>query len=211
MLCRNYMIVAVVAAQLFLSLPLVHAQASKSEGLFPFAIGTEWTYESTTREKNGRVLERKVDTSKVIGVHLFGDERWYSIDEFDTAIWSRNTSKGEEEAEITIDEETGLLKKETSFLFFKYPANKGDQWKTQDMSDEIPEQSMRLKDVGVKLEVPAGTFECYLYELIEDGEVVIKFHVAPGVGIVKFEMLPTYNNKGESVVHELKKYVVGKY
>ena len=180
------------------------AREPKPKSLFPLEIGTEWTYASYIEKE---VKDEKLK-SKVVGKHLFGDQLWYCIDEFDYAIWVRNTSEGEEEAEVSIDEETQLLKVDRSFLFFKYPAMPGETWRTYEMEDGTW-QRMQLKEVDVKLEVPAGKFECLLYELVEGGKVIIRFHIAPGIGIVKFETTPAYSESGKSEHEELTSYRIG--
>ncbi len=195
---------------IFLAAAAAHAQPTNMQSLFPLALGTEWTYDYVSRDADGKIVEKRVESSKVIGIHMFGSEKWYHVQEFGDAVWCRNTSAGEQEANVSIDEESSLLKMDSSYLFFKYPAKKGDTWRAHAVDDDDFVQTMKLKDVGTKLKTPAGTFDCHVYELTEEDEVSITFHVAPGVGIVQFEYTGEVVDNGGTDTHVLKKYVIGK-
>jgi hypothetical protein len=181
------------------------AQSKSSEAVVPYSLGSEWTYQSISRDAKGEVVERKVTTSKVVGLHLFDGDRWYCSNEDEFAVWSHISEQGEQGASVSLDEETQLLKKGSAYMFFKYPAKVGDQWDASDPDEADFKETMKLIDVALKVKVPAGEFDCYLYELQEDDKVLMKFYVAPGIGIVKMEAMPQDEDTGIET-KELTKY-----
>ena len=193
----------VFLSPLFFISACVFADADKFVPLLPFKLGAEWIYACKTVDKGGRVTKTETK-SHVVGVHLLNNQRWYYVYEFDYGFWVRNSKQGALEADIALDEESLQLKLQSPRLFFKFPVKKGE---TYDLKTPDLESKMRIAEVDAKLELPAGKFECIVYEVLEDNKVASRMWLAPGVGLVKFELELI---DGEAETHELVKYSIPK-
>ena len=168
--------------------------------LFPLELGSEWRYHITEVDKEGKAIRKRSGTSKVVGVHIFGGKRWFSVFELGYGFWVRNTAVGLEEADIQLDEGTMQLKTTSPHLFFRYPAKENDAYV---IDPEFDEQKMVVESIERKVRVPAGEFNCVVYDLMEGDALSIRFYVAPGTGIVKFYQPADLTESGNAEVVEM--------
>ena len=176
------------------------AGMTNKDALFPLELGTLWKYQITELDEEGKTIRTRAGTSQVVGVHLIDGKRWFNVFEMGYGFWVRNTPLGMEEADISLDEETMQLKTRAPRLFFKYPAMKGE---TYDLDEELDDYKMVVTDVKQKVTVPAGTYECVVYDVMEGGEPSNRFYLAPGIGLVKFQQSAEMTESGRAEVIEM--------
>lgn len=181
-------------------------QTSTSQDLIPLDLGNRWVYLKTTKDEKGTVIDHSEAQSRVVGVHRFGGETWYCVDEFGLGIWTRNSADGQLKADVSFDA-SKLFSVNRTELYFKYPANVGDSWKLNtgepDGLEPQDEQTIKVVKVDHPTKVRAGEFSCVVYEHVEYGT---RFYMASGTGIVKYEYPTGLLGDGNSEVFELTKF-----
>ncbi|MCP4566974.1 MAG: Ig-like domain-containing protein [FCB group bacterium] len=144
------------------------------EDLMPLAIGNQWVYRVDSRDSLYYNVEISYDTVLIKDSVLRDDEYWYYVDgggyfqNKDDGLW--NIINGMEQ------------------LFLKHPAVVGDEYGFS----PYPQYSwlgtrMTLISKDTLVEVPAGTFSCYLYvcEVYDVYTMYDSYFYAPGIGMVK--------------------------
>jgi hypothetical protein len=130
---------------------------SETLEIVPLKIGNYWSYQTTTYDTLGNIVNSVVDSFSVVSDTLINGKKYFI---FSTGVLRWNNDAG---FWITMSPD--------SLLLYKYPANVGD---------EYPYFKVICKDSLIVS--PKGTFKCYGYS----GSVAIDY-VSPGVGLVKEE------------------------
>lgn len=178
----------------------------KSKEFYPLTLGNTWTYETVTVAEDGTKGKPKEDISKIKGVYDLPEGRFFCVEEFETAFWSRNTPKGLEDTDIEIDEETLQVKTARKpSIFYKYPVKVGDKYVIELNLGEDPFNKMEIRAIDEEVKVPAGTFKCIDYTLlnIEDNSLSVRTWFCPGVGAIKYM---TYDEGKLDSISVLKSY-----
>lgn len=156
--------------------------AQKREGktkLIPFDINIEWVYEMHALDTSTHSMRIfKIDTFKVISDTMIGGTSWYEIDGLgqDKGFMS-NQNEGLYFAQYGSE----------PFLWAKYPAELGDTFTVTMGTFEARNQ---LTAVDLETIVPAGIFYCHKYQQkIGPKGITTNFYFAPGVGLIKMEIL----------------------
>ncbi len=189
----------VLAGGIFLVLRAPDANAE----LIPYSVGTIWTYQVEQRNEQGEVENTMTDTSRVAGEEFIEGQRWFMVEEFGYEFWVRIGDEGGLEAELLPDpdpESKGFVLQRKQ-LFFKYPAKKGE---TYPVGDPDFKQQAKVVETDLKVDVPAGSFQCMVYEISTPEALVSRISLAPGIGIVKFEFPSGY---GESELPETRELI----
>ena len=184
---------------------LLHAQAERADAgdgapLFPLQLGSQWRYQITEVDEEGKIIRKRTGTSQVVGEHIISGKRWFCVFELGYGFWVRNTAEGLEEADIHLDEDTMQLKATSPRLFFKYPVKENE---TYVIDPEFDDQKMVVKSVDRKVTVPAGEFNCVVYEIMDGDELTSRMFVAPGKGLIKFYQPAEITESGNAEVIEM--------
>ena len=79
------------------------------------------------------------------------------------------------------------------FLFAKYPAEVGDTFSS--LIGDVPAHTT-VEANGVEVKSPAGTYLCYKYvQKVEPSNAITNYYFAPGVGLVKMEIMDRAGQK----------------
>jgi hypothetical protein len=178
--------------------------------LIPLNLGARWVYQRTWQQRDGQPIERSEIVNEVRGVYLFDNAQWYHLGDFGWYFWVQPTSRGIVDALVYEDEESGALVKQSQRLYFKYPVEAATAYELKPLDKEL-EEPLKVLVTGVDTEVvvPAGKFKCLVYEFRSKGAdemLFLRYSIAPGVGIVKYEFFD--EESGEREVAELKSYAL---
>ena len=84
-----------------------------------------------------------------------------------------------------------LVKKAESHLLFKYPTKAGDRVDVSYKDDGSHDETITI-DTEMNVKVPYGRFKCVVYDYVQGAfGSRTRFYIAPGVGVVKWEALPS--------------------
>ena len=159
--------------------------------LVPLALGNQWLYEVDGPGDVEMSLER------IVGLIRRDGQTWYLLrggqnpgvrdtDE-DWEMWVTNTSGGHADATYEVDPATGLGRWVEASVYFAYPAEVGMLVR--------PNETVRVRvlAIGEAVTVPAGAYECIVYEeTIGDlpaAEYSVRYWVHPGVGIIRSHLI----------------------
>ncbi len=173
--------------------------------LIPLAVGNEWVYEKTGDGGS------PVYTERVIGSILRNGQSWFLVrggedpgqrdSDEDWEYWTGNTAEGNADVEYSIANETMQGVFSEPFVYFRYPVGAGETYQLDDDLTEI-----QVVAVDARVTVPAGEFECILYQErladTPDDEYMGSWWVCPGVGVVRSEWI----HEGEVTVDVLRSY-----
>lgn len=193
---------------------------SPTKEILPLKEGNWWRYSVIYYADTGKVVQ---DSALIaIGSRKeFGNQSWFTIDlkspedSIDNEIQNENA-----EIEIYgINENDGFwlrpgaMELGTNEMFsmhlFKYPTAT-DEKSIMNMGGQ--EAIIYTRQIDVKVEVPAGTFNCIEY--YSEMEIGIHFYVCPGIGLIKMEgveqIMGTGNDRkpGKKYALELMEYNV---
>jgi hypothetical protein len=167
--------------------------------IMPLALGNTWVYELTRFADDGSVGSVELDTTRIVKVTDYtGEVRYYTYFENDMGSYYTNKSDGLWSGSFS---SAGSR----SQLSVPYPAEIGDFTDLDTMIQYIWDSTMRdrlydtvitritLKEKNVGVEVKAGTYACYHYEMQMkrgySGLVVFNsdYYYAPNVGRILLE------------------------
>ncbi len=149
--------------------------ASGEDVLLPLDPSFYWIYEVKVYDEMGNIKESSFDTMKVKNLINMESEIWYMISFFGS------------ETPYFVNRPDGLhiygYPDENEIMFYKYPASPGDNW-------VINDKSVKVASVNEKINVEAGNFTCYRYDIKNTADSLndtqaetIYFY--PGIGLVK--------------------------
>jgi len=131
--------------------------------IIPLAVGNSWTYEITTYDSLGQLLDCDTSVETIGKDSVIDNETWYSI----SPIWFTNRVDGLWFNDIGFTE--GLL--------YKYPAQAGDSFKCDLCTDYKIVQS-----IDTSINLGQGSFYCLKYlSTVPWGDTSYSY-VAPGIG-----------------------------
>lgn len=191
---------------------------AEAKVLQPRALGAVWNYRITTYD-DGRVASRGVGHEKVVDTIEIEGLKCYRVEifwDYRTAIqklagangdlmgkefmWEHVDDKGSHE----YYEEENDAKPPKSLsdfsLTLKYPVEKGVRY-------EVDEDKYEVLDTAAKIKVPAGEFECVVYQIASEDEddpdfsFRDRYYMSPGVGLVRWEM-ESRNARGQWMLDE---------
>lgn len=168
---------------------------SKSKEIMPLALGNFWVYQQLYYDSNGNLTDSEIDTLLVKRQFTYNGKVYFSFDEYDEEHQDeglRNADGGLYQLNYDYDNETF-----SEDLMFKYPAKTGDVFM-------INEEEVKVISTNATISVPKGSFSCYHYkiesEYIDEDDpsysrkIIENLYMAPGVGMVKYEIIRNYFN-----------------
>lgn len=185
--------------------------AKPDKPIMPLTVGNQWTFRVARYDAQGQFngFEKEINTVK--GVFELPQGKFYAFEKSGITLYHSYLKEGIGDTVLDISDETALMEyKYGPDLCYRFPARAGDSYISIRKDDHQPYERCRVVATDVRVEVPAGTFQCiqYNYELVdEDGGISVQY-VAPGVGLVRFENLDTETkvkrSQGDLIKYELK-------
>ena len=154
-----------------------------SAPILPLKTGNTWSYRISLYDTLGSLIELYFDTVVVQSPTIVSGEEWYlwrDPDEYladqTSGTWYRNIRSDTMSA---------------PGLFYKYPVSVGESW----ISPHMMYSTISVKAISTDavIDVPAGRFACYVYQL---GASQIFDYLVPGIGLVfsrAYELVPSGN------------------
>ncbi len=156
------------------------SQSAYAEPLFYFHAGSSWTYKVESKE-NHQV------TNKVTEVMTVDGQNWYKLIEYGETFWVANKEHGQFEAINFFEDNPTQISKAEEVLVYKFPAKIGETWGNNDS----PTTYLGIKTIIV----PAGEFECHMYNIDMGNGNYSKSCIAKNVGVVYNEARLENNSK----------------
>ena len=185
--------------------------------IMPLVIGNTWEYEYQ------EVLLWVYNDSLHIDVYkdtVFNEVTYRRIVEYEgflLAVYYYDYSSWGDHSYLYRNEDLGLVSYgsvdeddgEISFysepyLIALFPAMVGDLWKQYSSDNYIYE----CVEINEQVTVPAGTFNCYVYEgtRISDGELVHIYYYAPNIGLIGYKLYRGESYQGYEIPLEYQCY-----
>lgn len=158
--------------------------------LFPLSQGQSWVYRAYVKGSDKDELDSepqfKESKSYINDIITVDGVDWYQLEEYDNRFWIRNSGAGQMEAVNLFGMKSEDLKGFNpkalrEELVFKFPAKEGEVWNAM-------ESTLRYEGLETK-KVPAGTFQCHSYAMIQDGIVYSHSCIAEGMGVIYSDSL----------------------
>jgi hypothetical protein len=145
--------------------------------IVPLTVGNRWIYEVSALDTLSNSLKpERVDTHEVLRDTIIEDERWFEVAGM-MPPGGLATNRPDGFWQKRPDYET--------FIFLKYPAPIGEEYKVQLGRSEV---FNRLESTGVAITVPAGTFICLKYsQIIQPQGWILDYYIAPGQGGIRMD------------------------
>lgn len=144
--------------------------------ILPLTIGNEWISSYTEYNSSGQVIGTGFSSTRVVGDSTVSDWLWHIVIDSttggDSTLWTNREDGAWSYTDTSATQEA---------LALKYPATPGNSYPYYDLT-------VTVADTDAIVNVPAGQFRCYYYEL--DAPIVGtvgKIWAAPNVGVVKAE------------------------
>lgn len=185
--------------------------------ILPLVVGNNWEYEYQ------QVLFDTYADSLRIYVYkdtVFKEVTYRRIVEYEgflLAVYYYDYSNWEDNSYLYRNEDLGLVSYgrvdeddgEISFysepyLIALFPAMVGDLWKQYSSDNYIYE----CVSINEQVTVPAGTFNCYVYEgtRISDGKLVFIYYYAPNIGLIGYKLYRGESYQGYEIPLEYQCY-----
>jgi len=147
--------------------------------ILPLKVGTSWIYHvyamDTSTQKMRVFL---IDTMRVLRDTVIENTRWHEID---------GLQGGHGYAVNWSDGLWFVRPGDQPFLFAKYPAEAGDEYKSVISGVEV---TTKVVASDQKVTSPAGEFFCYKYaQSVGPDKVTTNYYFAPGVGLIRTEIM----------------------
>lgn len=150
-----------------------HSTPSFSAGIWPLAVGNQWTWHETNYDTSGAVTDTAVWLIEIVKDSLVNGEHWFIM-----------TGNGERFSEYVLARADGLYLADSLGnidLKFKYPAQVNDSFATH-WGDRIAV----VEAIDDLVTVPAGTFVRYRYKTTDTVNFMADFeYLSPGIGFVR--------------------------
>ncbi len=143
-----------------------------AEPLFYFHTSSSWSYQ-VTKDNSKSVI-----TNKVLELRTIDGQNWYKLSEYGEIFWVNNKEYGQVEAVNFYEKDPSPNSKAEEVIVFKYPAKIGETWENYGS----PTTYLGIKTV----KVPAGEFECHMYNIDMENNNYSKTCIAKNIG-------PVYN------------------
>jgi hypothetical protein len=168
----------------------------RSGPIFPLKLGNKWAYRISYYDTLGAKFQVSYDTMTILTRTMVENQEWYLWRDPDAYLsdqpggtWYRNIR-------------TDTMSQ--AGLFYKYPASVGESWATPYMMYST--LTLTLTSANSVVEVPAGRFGCYVYQIERTQNVEF---LVPGIGLVYSELYPGVpSGKHYKYVRELTSYSV---
>jgi hypothetical protein len=145
-------------------------------------MGNSWVMQYTFYDTTGSILETFSDTSRVASDTVIAGVTWYYISsKLSHGVYYTNKSDGL--WLMTLGTSTGPT------LWYKYPANVGDNWTVQTVARPIIDEGVLQSDTSMT--VPKGTYACYKYRMLDNSQLVEQVYLCPGLGDVEIDLYLT--------------------
>lgn len=163
--------------------------------ILPLKVGNKWYYQwkkydfygTITSDSSGSVSIKKDTTINNDLCFLYGKNSYFTEKSNGIYIYYKNYAN--------------------PYLYFKYPANTGDNYNPGPGS-----MFTSVVSTNISTSVPAGTFNCYNYKVLYIGsisEFYYNYYMAPYIGIVKTELYYKVSGKYYKVnSEELKLFIL---
>jgi len=157
----------------------------EKKSIIPLAQGNEWNY----RDINFLSDDTTYFSLSISGDTMIGSEHWYKefYNDSSNYIFAMNKDDGHH-----------FYTNGNDNLVFKYPANAGDQFISNDSFD-----TTIVLNTATMITVPAGQFSCYEYKSLSGNSGYTLLYVSAEVGIIK---IIDYYNGNISYEEELVSY-----
>ena len=141
---------------------------SETKEILPLKVGNEWWFKNTPYKEDDSLT-----MFNIIREAKYYDEDWFVFNLYGKQTLMQNKSDGL--WKIDFNEENPEGKKS---LYFKYPATVGTV-------TEIDDAKVTLLSDNEQVEVPVGSFSCYLYRTVYNDGYMDDVYLSPGTGFVK--------------------------
>ncbi len=164
--------------------------------IFPLKSGNSWTYEYKNTETTiitNLYVEKDTIIQGEIWYKMLTDSTYTNYyKNFDDGLWSLDIRD--------------FSYYKPSNLIYKYPAKANDEY-------YVNYEKIKIVSTDQKVEVPAGTFNCYVYQLNNSFSEIRYYNeicLSPGTGIIKYcTYKKNENNKNDTIdVQELTSYTL---
>ncbi|MCX6271486.1 MAG: hypothetical protein NTU44_09755 [Bacteroidetes bacterium] len=182
------LLLVLFAASMLMGVSCKKDKDESNKTLFPLKVGNVWNF-------------RELMNDSVIGTHfnkvlkdtnMFSNEQWFVVTYDNTTnLYMKIKNDG---LWFAMNDTNMVLK---PVLFYKYPATINEQYQP------TSGVTVTVLSTSVNVTVPAGTFNCYEYEVVYGIDAVYDEYYCPGVGLVKIA-----NNGIAQTVTELTSYTL---
>ena len=137
--------------------------------IYPLSVGSKWNIRETKYDTSDIPTSNFTFQTQIYRDTIISNERWFTADN-QGVFWYSNRLDGL----YSFDHD------QQPFMFYKYPAAKGDSYIRLD-------DSIFIKSVDSMVSVPAGNFSCILYQIInrKTKYIYAEDFVSPNVGGVR--------------------------
>jgi hypothetical protein len=139
--------------------------------LQPLAVGNEWSFRTTQFNVNGAVSSQDTIALRLVADTVIDGVRWFTTGPDGRLA---NTAQGLFRVSTT-------AARGESRLLLRFPASTGDRYSNGDAGEYV------VASVADSVEVPAGKYVTYRYQVSPAGADTADYFYAPGVGLVKSE------------------------
>ncbi|MCP4566770.1 MAG: hypothetical protein GY841_04220 [FCB group bacterium] len=148
------------------------------ESIMPLAEGNLWNYQISAYDTVALgMVPTSVDSFKVLGDTVLGEETWYFVVGLGP---NRGTVRNRDDGFWFI------RPGEEPFLFAKYPAVPGEEYRNQISGTDVYN---RVEETSVEITVPAGKFVCFKYrQIVGAKRMTTDYYFSPGNGLVKTDI-----------------------
>ncbi len=153
----------------------------KSNEILPLKVGNEWWLKNTPY-----IGDDSLERFNIIREAKYYDENWFLFNLFEKQTLMKNKSDGLWVIEFNEENPDG---KKT--LYYKFPASVGT-------ITNIKNAKITLLSINEKVDVPLGSFNCYLYRTEYESGYMNDIYLSPGTGFVK--MIYYKDSSGVKVV-----------
>ena len=174
---------------------LTDPEENDEKVIMPLSVGNEWIYEISYVSYNfhtgpdtmsfytnnypdtseQKVLNKKIIETQIgfVEVYAVGTDYWSDLKFYSNTCIGLVQYRWDNQNEIYY----------ASNLLAKYPADIGDTWQYDG------NQACQCISTNEKLKTPAGTFKCYVYEVVDESASDNnhkRFYYAPNIGLIAY-------------------------
>ena len=156
---------------------------SKSDVIWPLAVGNVWTYQHAKYDTLGNVLSTSPEIMSVILDTMINNEHQYFIkDIIDTFPATLSVTNRTDSLWINSSKDPC----NPSVLFFKYPVNNGEQFYCTQLNDTMTVESTNEK-ITTKYGQTYTIIKYIIEKILQTSYSSTIYYMSPGYGLIRFE------------------------